>query len=336
MKSNFRKLITIRVLMHFTALILVMFTGFTILLCLPSESFNIKATPGSISKSWKAPDVNLIPDNESGKLIAYGRELIKNTSKYLGPKGTVRVMSNGMNCQNCHLNAGTKYFGNNYSAVASTYPKYRSRSGSIETIEKRVNDCLQRSLNGSTLDSASREMRAIVAYMHWVGKDVKKGESPNGVGLVDLPFLNRAASPEIGKIVYQENCIACHGDDGQGLVTTIDSVRRNPPLWGEHSYNMGAGLFRLSRFAAFVKINMPLGATYDAPFLSDEEAWDVAAYVNTMPRPGFDLANDWPDISKKPFDHPFGPYKDSFSNTQHKYGPFSPVIETKKKLNNSK
>lgn len=334
MKSNFRVLITIRVLMHFVVLILVLFVGFTILLFLPPDVFKGKPTPGSIAKSWEAPDIKLIPDNDSGKLIAYGRELIINTSQYLGPKGSVRIMSNGMNCQNCHLNAGTKYFGNNYSAVASTYPKYRSRSGSIETIEKRVNDCLQRSLNGSTLDSMSREMRAIVAYMHWVGKDVKKAESPEGAGLTSLPFLNRAASPEMGKLVYQQNCIACHGDQGQGLLTTVDSVRINPPLWGNHSYNTGAGLYRLSRFAAYVKVNMPLGVTFALPLLSDEEAWDVAAYVNSMPRPTYNSANDWPDISKKPFDHPFGPHADDYSDVQHKYGPYAPIIEAYKKLKN--
>lgn len=336
MKPNFRVLITIRVLMHFVVLILVLLVGFTILLFLPPETFNSKATSGSISKSWEVPDIKLIPDNDSAKLITYGRELIRNTSYYLGPKGSVRIMSNGMNCQNCHLDAGTKYFGNNYLAVASTYPKYRSRSGSIESIEKRVNDCFQRSLNGSTLDSTSLEMRAIVAYIQWVGKDVKKGESPEGVGLVALPFLNRAADPEIGRILYQQNCVTCHGDHGQGLVTKVDSIRYNPPLWGEHSYNTGAGLYRISRLAAFVKMNMPLGVTYDAPSFSNEQAWDVAAYVSTMPRPTYDLGDDWPDISKKPFDHPFGPYSDDFTIGQHKYGPFAPIIEANKRLNSAK
>lgn len=331
MKVNFQTLIAIRVLLRLVGLILVLFVGFVILFFLPSNTFDGIVTRSPISNLWKAPDLKLIPNGESGKLIAYGRELIRNTSYYLGPKGSVQPMSNGMNCQNCHLNAGTKYFGNNFSAVASNYPKYRSRSGSIESIEKRVNDCFQRSLNGSALDSTSLEMRAIVAYMQWVGKDVKKGESPDGAGLTALPFLHRAASPEIGKIVYQQNCISCHGDHGQGLVTTIDSVRHNPPLWGEHSYNAGAGLYRLSRLAAFVKVNMPLGATFTLPLLSDEEAWDVAAYVSTMPRPKYNSDNDWPDISKKPFDHPFGPYADSFSSDQHKYGPFDPILRSNKK-----
>jgi thiosulfate dehydrogenase len=37
------------------------------------------------------------------------------------------------------------------------------------------------------------------------------------------------------------------------------------------------------------------------------------------------IAKDWPDASKKPFDHPFGPFADGFSAEQHKYGPFGPI-----------
>src|SRR5258708_3287515 len=93
--------------------------------------------------------------------------------------------SNGMNCQNCHLEAGTKFFGNNYSAVASTYPKLRERSGTIESIEKRVNDCIERSLNGKAIGNDSKEMRAFVAYIKWVGKDVEKKAR---ISLLSLPI----------------------------------------------------------------------------------------------------------------------------------------------------
>jgi thiosulfate dehydrogenase len=104
-----------------------------------------------------------------------------------------------------------------------------------------------------------------------------------------------------------------------------------PPLWGENSFNTGAGLYRLSRFAGYIKANMPLGATYDKPVLTDEEAWHIAAFVNSQPRPVKDLTGDWPDISKKPVDHPFGPYADGFTEAQHKYGPFGPIAERQKK-----
>ena len=76
---------------------------------------------------------------------------------------------------------------------------------------------------------------------------------------------------------------------------------------------------------------MPYGsATHNAPAVSDEAAWDLAAFINSQPRPSKDLSHDWPDISKKPIDHPFGPYADGFSETQHKYGPFKPIAEARK------
>src|SRR6516225_1175414 len=103
------------------------------------------------SSRWHAPDSLSIPKTEEGRLISYGRELIKHTSIYLGPKGKVMHTTNGMNCQNCHLEAGTKFFGNNYSAVAATYPRLRDRSGMVESVEKRVNDCIERSLNGTSI-----------------------------------------------------------------------------------------------------------------------------------------------------------------------------------------
>jgi thiosulfate dehydrogenase len=235
-----------------------------------------------------------------------------------------------MNCQNCHLDAGTRPLGNNYSAVASTYPKFRARSGQEESVEKRVNDCFERSLNGELLAEDSREMKAIVAYIQWLGTDVKKGETPSGAGLVELPFLTRAADPLKGKILYEEKCTVCHGKDGEGMLNGDKSAWAYPPLWGKNSYNDGAGLYRLSRFAGYIKANMPLGATAEEPQLSDEEAWDIAAYVNSMERPGKDISKDWPDISKKPLDHPFGPFSDGFDDQQHKLGPFPPIREKRK------
>ncbi|MGI9158322.1 MAG: c-type cytochrome [Saprospiraceae bacterium] len=281
---------------------------------------------------WESPDWALAQQEYNAKLLAYGRDLIAHTNDSFGENGLVRPSSiNGLNCQNCHLDAGARPYGNNYAAVASTYPQMRSRSGTLETIPKRVNDCFERSLNGQPLNPAGREMKAIVAYIEWLGMAVPKGEKPKGVGLNDLPYLDRAADPEKGKRVFEQKCGSCHGADGQGLPMP-GSERRYPPLWGPNSYNEAAGLFRLSRFAGYVKDNMPLGASHDSPQLSDEEAWDVAAFVNSQPRPKHPfLETDWPDIAKKPVDHPFGPFKDTFPEAQHKYGPFGPIAAYYKK-----
>jgi thiosulfate dehydrogenase len=283
-------------------------------------------------KVWHAPDPYLATTDADAELIAYGRDLVAHTQDYFGKYGLVKAGSiNGMNCQNCHLNAGSTPFGNNYFAVQSTYPQMRARSGALETIPKRINDCFQRSLNGQPLDTTSREMQAMVAYMKWLGTGVPKGEKPKGTGLVEVPFLTRAADPTKGQSIYQSKCASCHGINGQGLPIP-DGARDYPPLWGANSYNEAAGLFRLSRFAGYVKANMPFGANYQNPQLSDEEAWDLAAFVNTQPRPKHPfLDTDWPKIEKKPFDHPFAPYKDTFPETQHKYGPFGPIVAFYKK-----
>ncbi|MDF2157344.1 c-type cytochrome [Algoriphagus sp. CAU 1675] len=280
---------------------------------------------------WVAPDWATVDQEPNAEDIKYGKELIANTAAYLGPNGKVKKLSNGLNCQNCHLQAGTAPLGNNYSAVSSTYPKVRARSGKSEDIPKRINDCFERSLNGNALELESKEMIAMVAYMEWLGKDVPKGEKPKGSGIYALPLLDRAADPIKGKTVYENQCQSCHGADGQGMPKQDGSGYIYPPLWGDHSYNSGAGLYRLSRFAGYVRANMPLGATYENPLITDEEAWDVAAYVNSLERPSKSLAGDWPDISKKPMDHPFGPYSDGFSEEQHKYGPFKPIQEAKAK-----
>ncbi len=282
---------------------------------------------------WLPPDSSFIPKASNAALVAYGKELVSHTAVYLGPRGKVMTISNGMNCQNCHLKSGTKPFGNHYGAVAPNYPKFRARSGTIENVEKRVNDCIERSLNGQKLDTGSREMKAFVAYILWVGQEVPKGSIPKGAGLWELKPMDRAADPAKGMYVYQKNCLICHGENAGGEKFPEGIEWKYPPLAGENSYNVGAGLYRLSRFAGFVKTNMPHGTTYEKAVLTDEEAWDVAAYINSLPRPTRDLSQDWPDISTKPFDHPFGPYADGFSEQQHKYGPFEPIKLASKKNN---
>jgi len=138
-------------------------------------------------------------------------------------------------------------------------------------------------------------------------------------------LLNRTASLKEGKRIYLVHCQNCHGENGQGLKATDSSEYIYPPLWGEHSFNIGAGIYRLSLLAGFVKNNMPYGIDWKSPKLTNEEAWDVAAFVVSQPRPVRKFPNDWKNLLKKPFDFPFGPYADSFSEHQHKLGPFKTI-----------
>jgi thiosulfate dehydrogenase len=277
--------------------------------------------------TWKAPDVSSLEGNPDKELILYGRSLIAHTSAFFGPHGAIRHSTNGMNCRNCHLEAGTRIWGNNYSAVAANYPKYRSRSGTKESIFKRINDCFERSLNGMPLDTTSREMLAMAAYIRWVGSEVPKNTKPKGAGFVELSYLDRAADSSAGRKVYAKKCAVCHQPDGEGLAGNGDTAYRYPPLWGRHSYNTGAGLFRISNFAKFVRVNMPFVVIDPSMTLTDEEAWDVAAFVNSQPRPHKVFSGDWPNIAGKPVDHPFGPYADNFSEVRHKFGPYGPIAE---------
>jgi thiosulfate dehydrogenase len=288
------------------------------------------------NQAWIAPELTSIPNDARGAEILFGRELIVHTSEFLGPKGKLKQISNGMNCQNCHLDGGTRLYGNNYSAVASTYPKFRARSGTIETIEKRVNDCIERSLNGKALPDSSHEMKAMVAYIKWIGAAVTKDETPVGAGLREVVFIDSPADPAKGRALYSVRCTVCHGRNGEGLMNPQGTAWVYPPLWGEQSYNDGAGLYRLSRFAGFIKTNMPFGATPDQPILTDAECWHLAAYVNSLPRPRKTVPEDWPDITKKPIDHPFGPYHDGFSEQQHKFGPFKVIEDKRKELNTTR
>ncbi|MGC4021204.1 MAG: c-type cytochrome [Cyclobacteriaceae bacterium] len=292
-----------------------------------SKQFNSLFSKNDSKIIWTPPLISKLTESAEDQLIKYGRELIVHTSVYLGPKGKVNAISNGMNCQNCHLDAGTKIFANNFSAVASTYPKFRARSGTIETIEKRVNDCFERSLNGQALAEDTKEMRALVAYLKWIGKEVDKNVTPFGASVVDLVYLDRKADSIKGKIIYHLQCVRCHGEDGDGVMEENKSEWKYPPVFGEKSFNVGAGLYRLTRFAGYIKSNMPNDiSSYEKPLLTDDEAWDVSAYVLSMSRPSKDFSKDWPNISLKPFDLPIGPYADQFSESQHKLGPFPPII----------
>lgn len=280
--------------------------------------------------SWTSPEEMTIPKGKEGDQIRYGKELIAHTAKYLGPKGSVAHISNGMNCQNCHNEGGTKPFAFNFSAVASTYPQFKARSNSWVSIAGRINGCFQRSLDGTKLDTTSKEMMAMVAYMKWLGQDVKKGVKPKNAGIEKLPFLDRAADVVKGKAVFLNNCVSCHGKNGEGLLAASGTEYTYPPLWGKNSYNDGAGLYRISNFAGFVKNNMPFGVNYQHPVLTDEQAWDVAAFVNSQPRPHKDQKADWKNLAKKPFDFPFGPYADTYSEKQHKYGPYQEIVKAQK------
>jgi thiosulfate dehydrogenase len=95
-----------------------------------------------------------------------------------------------------------------------------------------------------------------------------------------------------------------------------------PPLWGPDSFNDGAGMHRVLTAARFIKARMPLGQAD----LTDDQAFDVAAYINVQPRPQMaNLEKDYPDRTTKPVDNGYGPFADPFPLEQHQLGPFQPI-----------
>jgi thiosulfate dehydrogenase len=82
------------------------------------------------------------------------------------------------------------------------------------------------------------------------------------------------------------NSASCHKDDGQGEPNKSPRLGYLiPPLWGDDSFNAAAGMANLAHAADFVRTNMPFGVRYQDPLLTVQQAWDVAAYMISKPRP---------------------------------------------------
>jgi thiosulfate dehydrogenase len=208
--------------------------------------------------------------------------------------------------------------------LSQTQP--RGRESEIGTLEERINGCLERSMNGHIMPLDGTEMKAYLAYMKWLSTGIPDGARLIGAGTKSIKEPGRAANLNNGGRVFAETCASCHGKDGLGQRAENGRGYRFPPLVGPDSYNNGAGMTRILTAAAFVRHNMPFGVTFDAPLLSDADAYDVAAHMNSLDRPARpNLDKDFPNKLQKPVDTPYGPYADDFPPDQHKYGPFDPI-----------
>lgn len=272
-----------------------------------------------------------MPHDKFGDAVRYGRELMINTSYYIGPEGVSgRYLGNKMNCTNCHQEAGTKPYSFNLMASHDNYPQYRPREGRVLTLAERINNCVMRPHNGKPLPLDSREMIAFLSYLKWINGFVAKGKIFDGQKNLPVIFPDIAASPERGKAVYVRECQRCHGTDGQGLMRPDGVCYTYPPLWGQYGYQPGSSMHRIIKQAQWLKANMPHDkATWQKPILSDADALDVAAFVNDdrahqRPTP---KSFDYPIPSEKAIDYDKAPYADRFTEVQHKYGPFNPIID---------
>lgn len=283
-------------------------------------------------------DISLLENSKENTVVKYGYELFEYTPKYIGPENgklNLRYTGNRLACTNCHLQSGTKPFSAPLIGVTNRFPQFRGRENKIGTIEERINGCMERSMNGKKIPVDGKEMQAFVAYLVWLSRFTPKDGKVFGQGFVKIKIPNRKVDLQKGKKVFNKVCVDCHGANGEGKKVTEGYVYEYPPLWGADSYNNGAGMNRVITAAQFIKANMPFGATYTAPVLSDEEAYDVAGYINQQIRPlKPQRENDFPDLKKKPVSTPYPPYADMFTVEQHQLGPFQPIMEFYKQAYN--
>jgi thiosulfate dehydrogenase len=258
--------------------------------CLPALALLLLAVPGCKSVAQtaaprpalvvplRAPADTEIPDDEMGRSIRRGQALLRATRDSLPDH-----VGNRLRCVSCHPDDGRRANGTPWIGVYARFPQFRARSGGVDLLEDRINDCFRRSLNGKALEPASRDMRDIVSYMAFLSHGIPTGAAVEGQG---LPKLSVTAGDTIaGAALFKTTCAVCHGADGQGTAIAT-------PLWGPQSFNIAAGMARVRTAAAFIRYNMP----FDKPgSLTDQQAFDVARYLTTRPRPDFPGKElDWP------------------------------------------
>lgn len=276
-------------------------------------------------------DTSQIPHDQFGEAVRYGRSLMMNTAYYIGPNGiNGKYLGNKMNCTNCHQEAGTKLYSFNLLGSHADYPQYRAREGKILSLAERVNNCIMRPHSGKPLPLDSKEMIAFLSYLKWINSFTPKADQFKGKKNLAVKFPDVAASSERGALLFTEHCARCHGANGEGVMTANNITYQYPPLWGASGYQPGSSMHRIIKQAQWLKANMPQDkATWDKPFLKDEEALDLAAFINDdriHKRPGVSTF-DYPVISEKAIDYSIAPFVDSFSEMQHKYGPYQPILD---------
>lgn len=209
-------------------------------------------------------------EQQKAELIRRGKLIFDETPKY-----AFHYVGNKLACGDCHLKSGTAFYAAPMINLSGAFPAYSKRAGHVISLQNRIQECFARSEAGRPLPEDSPEMRALVAYIDSLSKDGEKGKPYAGRGLVKLPALT--GDPVRGKAVYtRAECAICHGQEGAGIPPIM------PPVWGPGSYNDGAGMNNPAKMAAFVIHNMPQN---QPGILTPQEAYDVSAYVHSMPRP---------------------------------------------------
>jgi thiosulfate dehydrogenase len=217
----------------------------------------------------RPPALDTAPNDKYGDLVRLGRAIFTDT-----PTHARRYSGNRLSCSNCHLDAGTRPNAAPLWAAFGNYPTWRAKTDRVDSFDERVQQCFRYSLNGIPPAFGSIELLAIAAYAHFLSRGIPIGEEMPGRGMPQVAKTGQDPNRDRGRAIYRQQCAACHGEDGAGQAGL-------PPLWGFGAYNKGAGMANVATAAGFIKANMPLGN----PVLTDQEALDVAAYINAQLRP---------------------------------------------------
>jgi thiosulfate dehydrogenase len=247
----------------------------------------------TIVTAWEFPENPTadptLDDSKLSQEIRAGFRIFTNT-----PKEAARFSPGRMSCNNCHMNGGQREKALPLVDVAGMFPEYNKRSGRLFTLGDRIVDCFLRSEDATaspavsedaTPLTTSKEVLAVAAYLTWLAHGAEIGKSPpwrgqNTIAQASLIPVDKF-DPQSGEALYGERCRSCHGADGQGVMI---GDKKPGPLWGADSWNDGAGAARVYTLAGMIRYSMP----YLAPgSLTDEEAQNVAAYIDAKPRPEF-------------------------------------------------
>lgn len=237
---------------------------------------------GSEPVHFTPPSEDTIPDGPVGDSIRRGRDIFANT-----PANAGEFVGNELSCANCHLDNGRRADSAPMWSAWLGYPTYRGKNDRINTMEDRIQGCFTYSMNGQDSPSGGPPplghdvYKDIQSYMYWMATGAPTGAKLEGGGYPKVEKPELGYDPARGAEVYAAHCATCHGTDGVGQ-RDLNGRPVFPPLWGPESYNWGAGMARINTAAAFIKANMPLGQSNR---LTDQEAWDVAAFINSHERP---------------------------------------------------
>jgi thiosulfate dehydrogenase len=229
-----------------------------------------------------------IPSDVELRDSAYRASALRGRAILLATRDSLpHNVGNSLRCASCHLDNGLRPNAMPWVGSYARFPQYRARSGKVDLIEDRINDCFKRSMNGRALAPSGRDMRDVVAYLAFLSSGIPVGAQMEGQGLARLKPLNGDLNR--GVALFASTCARCHGGGGQGTPLA-------PPLWGARSYNVGAGMANIITAASFIHAVMPLDR---AQKLTEQQAFDVATYINTRPRPDFPAkTRDWPKGGK--------------------------------------